>query len=72
MALFSDLKDRLPPTISRSEIDCRLGGAISAKTLANLDSLGKGPEGRHRVGRKIVYQTDLLLAWLDSRSTKLK
>ena len=68
---LSDLTDKLPPIISRDRVEKYLGGVITAKNLANLDSLGEGPP-RMRIGRKIAYQTDSLLAWLNSRSEILK
>ena len=67
---FSDLKAQLPPLISRDHIEELLGGVISAKRLANLDSLGEGPK-RLRIGRKIPYRTEHLLEWLGSRATEL-
>ena len=69
-----DLKDlipKLPPLIARDRVAEYLGGVISAKTLANLDSLGDGPSGRMRIGRKIVYRTEDLLEWLEQRSKLL-
>jgi hypothetical protein len=36
---FSNLVPKLPPLISRDHIEKILGGVISSKTLANLDSL---------------------------------
>lgn len=65
------LTQKLPPIISRDRIEKYLGGIITAKRIANLDSLGEGPP-RVRIGRKIAYQTDLLLDWLESRSEVLK
>ncbi|NWH06954.1 hypothetical protein [Desulfobacter latus] len=65
---FIELTKDLPPIIARQKVSEYFGGAISAKTLANLDSLGQGPEGAFRVGRTIVYPTPSLLAWLQHRS----
>jgi len=67
---FSILNEKLPPIISRDHVERLLGGVISAKHLANLDSLGKGPK-RMRIGRKVAYRTDDLLNWLSERSTDL-
>jgi len=67
---LNDLKDKLPPIIARDHIEQLLGGIISSKYLANLDSLGTGP-ARMRIGRKIAYRTEDLLAWLESRSVIL-
>ena len=67
---FSNLIPKLPPLISRDHVEKLLGGVISSKTLANLDSLGEGPK-RMRVGRKVVYKTEDLLEWLASRTVHL-
>ena len=67
---FSSLIPKLPPLISRDHVETLLGGVISSKTLANLDSLGAGPK-RMRVGRKVVYRTEDLLEWLAQRTTIL-
>ena len=61
------LSEKLPPIISRDHIEKLLGGIISAKSLANLDSLGKGPK-RMKIGRKVAYRTEDLLYWLDART----
>ena len=66
---FSEFAEKLPPIISRDHVEELLGGVISAKRLANLDSLGKGPKRRMRVGgRKIAYRTEDLLDWLEART----
>ena len=62
-----DLEADLPPVMSRNQVESLLGGVISGRTLANLDSRGEGPEGRFYIGRKAAYPTRNLLAWLDSR-----
>ena len=67
---FSDLIPKLPPLISRDHVEKLLGGVISSKHLANLDSLGEGPK-RMRMGRKIVYRTVDFLEWLASRTVQL-
>lgn len=67
---LSELNSKLPPIISRDHIEKYLGGIISSKTLANLDSLGKGPK-RMRVGRKVAYMTEDLLEWLEERTKAL-
>ena len=67
---FENLRKSLPPIISRDHVEKYLGGVISSKTLANLDSEGKGPK-RMRVGRKIAYFTEDLLEWLSLRTKQL-
>lgn len=67
---LSDLVPILPPVIARDHVEKLLGGIISSKSLANLDSLGEGPK-RMRVGRKVAYRTDDLLEWLSNRTKNL-
>jgi hypothetical protein len=71
----ADLKElaiRWPSAfVSRQEVRNFSGGIINEKTLANLDSLGMGPAGRIRIGRKITYSVSSLIEWLESRATRL-
>jgi len=67
---FSNLIPKLPAIISRSHVEILLGGVITSKTLANLDSLGEGPK-RMRIGRKVAYRTEDLLEWLENRTVSL-
>lgn len=69
--ILKELAEKLPPIIRRERIEEYLGGIISFKRLANLDSLGEGPP-RIRIGRKVAYKTDLLLEWLSTRCVSLK
>ena len=55
------------PFIARDCVTTFSGGIINSRTLANHDSAGTGPEGRIRIGRKIVYPVDSLIAWMESR-----
>ena len=65
-----ELGRSLPPLICRNQVEKLLGGIISSKTLANLDSIGKGPK-RIRIGRKVAYKTKDLLEWLEKRAVDL-
>lgn len=67
MLPFEEFSKQLPPMIARKNVGRLLGGAISPKTLANLDSKGEGPE-RMKIGRTVVYPTAALLAWLAARA----
>jgi len=62
------LADHLPQVVARTHVPQLFGWIVSAKTLANEDSRGTGPDGRFRVGRKVCYKTDLLIEWLKKRS----
>jgi hypothetical protein len=71
--LFRSMADKWPSSIvSRTEIQNFTGGVMSEKYIANLDSAGKGPAGRVRMGRKIAYPVDLLCDWLEGRSSAVK
>ena len=60
------------PLIARSEVRTFTGGLLSEKYLANLDSQGKGPAGRVKIGRKIAYNVSDLISWLEGRAETLK
>lgn len=62
--------DSLPPIISPDHVEKYLGGVIFQRTLANLDSVGKGPK-RMQIGRKIAYLNKDLLEWLSLRAKNL-
>jgi len=53
--------------ICRGKIGDFTGGAISAGYIANLDSIGKGPEGAFKAGRRQCYPVESLVNWLISR-----
>jgi hypothetical protein len=41
---------------------------MSEKYLANLDCQERGPEGRFKCGRKVVYPVESVIRWLEKRS----
>ena len=62
------LADKWPSSIvARKEVGKFSGGLLSPKYIANLDSIGKGPGNRLRVGRLVVYPVDSLIQWLENR-----
>lgn len=68
-ASFQNMADRWPSAwVSRTEVARFTGGIINEKYQANLDSQGRGPEGRVRIGRKIAYPVNNYIRWLESRS----
>ena len=71
MALFELGNGGLPLVIARNQVGKLTGGALSPKTLANLDSLGLGPRTRIKLGRRVAYPTPVLLEWLEARSTTI-
>ena len=67
---FENLSKELPSIIALDNAAGLLRRVISAKRLANLDSIGQGP-GWIRIGRKVAYRTDDFLEWLESRTVEL-
>lgn len=55
------------PFVARHEIGNFSGGILNPKYLANLDSLGIGPQGRFKIGRKVAYPVSAVIAFLESR-----
>lgn len=70
--IFSELKDYCPNGfVCRKDIYKLTGGLIHSGTIANLDSKGTGIKNKTIIGRKVVYQIDDVIKWLNS-STKLQ
>lgn len=68
-SLLKSMGERWPSAwVARTEIERFSGGLISERYIANLDSVGKGPEGRFRSGRKVCYPVSRLIEWLEARS----
>lgn len=66
------LKEKWPSAwVAREKVPDFTGGAVSSGRLANLDSIGEGPPGRMKVGRKVVYPVDEFLAWLEKQVKRL-
>ena len=55
------------PVITRGQVEKFTGGALTGKTMANLDSRGEGPPGRIKMGRQTVYRMNEFLVWLRGR-----
>lgn len=67
---FAAMAARWPSShVARNRIGEFSGGLLKPKTMANLDSLGKGPRGRVRVGRTVGYEVTKLIEWMESRVT---
>jgi hypothetical protein len=56
------------PVVARKAIKEFSGGILSAKTMANMDSLGTGPEGRFLMMNQTCYPVESLVAWLKTKS----
>lgn len=65
--ILSKLQSELPPIVGRRELFKLTGGVISQRTMANLDSQGKGPKGRVKIGRLTAYERDSFVSWLSER-----
>jgi hypothetical protein len=57
------LEKQLTPVFGRKAVPDLLPGIISPKTLANLDSLGKGPRSI-KAGRAVLYTRETFIPWL--------
>jgi hypothetical protein len=55
------------PVVARSEIGNFTGGLLSPRTIANYDSLKKGPSSRVKLGRNVGYPKGVLIEWLKAR-----
>ncbi|MDR0571409.1 MAG: hypothetical protein LBG48_01000 [Rickettsiales bacterium] len=62
--ISDSLNKELPAYFSRQEASKYIGGLFRANTLRNLDSQGKGPTVKLRVGRKILYERKNFIDWL--------
>jgi len=72
-SFFQGMADRWPSSVvARTEIERFTGGIIREKYIANLDSQGRGPAGRVRVGRKIAYPVAEVVKWLEGRSVAVE
>jgi hypothetical protein len=66
-AVLERLAQELPPIFDRSTAHSVTGGLANRRTLANLDSTGRGPAGAIRRGKRVYYERTAFLAWLRSR-----
>ncbi len=64
--IIESLRLSLPPVFNRRRAQELLGHIISARTLANLDSLKKGPPKMY-LSKSVVYERDSFLNWLEPR-----
>lgn len=58
------------PFVLRNLVGKFSGGLLHPRTLANLDSLGRGPAGKINVGNRVAYPTTELIKWLEARTVK--
>lgn len=71
--IFQGMAEKWPSAfVARTEVPAFTGGLMSEKYQANLDSLGKGPDGAIRVGRKIAYPVKNYVEWLEGRTVSIR
>lgn len=67
--LFTQMAERwASPSVARSKVGIFTGGAITPKSMANLDSLGEGCPERVTINGHICYPVDSFVSWLRDRS----
>lgn len=68
--VFREMQEKWESAVvARTEVTRFTGGLLSPAYMANLDSLGQGPDRIH-IGRKCCYPTTALVEWLRSRSNR--
>lgn len=66
---FSKLAEKWPsPIVYRGQVERFTGGFITPRYLSNLDSQGKGPKNRIRIGWKVGYDVQEFIKWLESKA----
>lgn len=58
---------RLPMRVARGAVYEVLAGLIKPETLNRCDCVGDGPPIRYTIGRKVIYDTKVLLEWIVRR-----
>ena len=65
---FSQIEKNNPSGwILRADLTEKTGGLLHSRTMANLDSLGKGIPGRITMGRKVAYPVQSVIEFLAER-----
>lgn len=65
------LRQDLPPMISRKKADWFTGGRVSPKSLANEDKRGTGPARRAIIGGEVCYPRDAFVDYLLSKQVEV-
>lgn len=65
---LASLEEVLPPIVFRNWAAWRDVLPIAPRTVANEDSLGRGPKEKIMVGRVVGYPRSALIEWLRERS----
>ncbi len=67
---IQNIERHAPDLMTRKAFVEYTGGFVSVKTLANLDSLGRGIPGCFKLGKKVLYPKRGAMDWLRSRYSK--
>lgn len=67
IARIEELRQNLPKFFTRQTISREFGGMLSPKSLAALDSNKEGPEVRVSIGKRVGYERESFLRWLENR-----
>lgn len=66
--LKTQLLETMPPVFVRQKVRDLTGGMIDGRTMANLDSLGLGPDGKVKMGKgKAGYIREPFVDWFLNR-----
>lgn len=66
---LKSLADKWPSAwVERNQLGKFSGGLIHPHTMRNLDSQGYGISEKVRIGRKIAYPVQAVVAWLERRA----
>ena len=66
--ILETISQAAPPLLTRIEVQKITGGAISVKSLANLDSEQRGIQPRLKIGSKVAYPRGAVIEFLKSRA----
>ncbi len=72
---LNELAENWPSRVvarTQEDLDKFSGGILNARTLANLDSQGRGPKGRIKIGRRVAYPVRALVKWMEERAIKFE
>ena len=69
---FDELRNSLPPIVFRNWRGWRDLLPVAPRTVANEDSLGRGPKEKIQVGRVVGYPRAALIEWLRQRSRVIR
>lgn len=69
--VFQRMADNWPSEfVARTAIQRFSGDMITPGYMANLDSKGKGPAGKIKIGGRIGYDKQQLIEWMRNRTEK--